>query len=187
LGIAQVPLDSLEIPAFIEAFFELLAFEFRAAEAAHGLAQIVVAEVLARGLQAITHIHFFLLFLGLLLNVVLRQRIILSLHCPATPETLRLIGAEQIKKLQRGSILINTARGAIVDAAAIPPAIRCGQLAGAGIDVLPTEPPPNDDPLIVAWRDPQDPCHDRVIIGPHAAFYCEEGLKDIRVTTQAAR
>jgi C-terminal binding protein len=122
------------------------------------------------------------------LDELLTQAHILSLHCPATPETLRLIGADQIKKLPRGSILINTARGAIVDVAAIPPAIRSGQLAGAGIDVLPTEPPPDDDPLIVAWRDPQDPCHDRVIIGPHAAFYCEEGLMDIRVkAAQACR
>lgn len=112
---------------------------------------------------------------------LLGQAYVLSLHCPATPETVGMIRAEQIARLPHGAFLINTARGTIVDTGAIVPAIQSGQLAGAGIDVLPAEPPPADDPLIVAWRDPANPCHDRVIIGPHAAFYSEEGLRDIRV------
>jgi D-3-phosphoglycerate dehydrogenase/C-terminal binding protein len=120
------------------------------------------------------------------LDELLGQAHILSLHCPATPETTGLIGARQLAHLPRGALLINTARGALVDSSAIPPAIRSGQLAGAGIDVLPVEPPPADDPLIVAWRDPADPCHDRVILVPHAAFYCEEGLMDIRVKAATA-
>jgi D-3-phosphoglycerate dehydrogenase/C-terminal binding protein len=73
-----------------------------------------------------------------------------------------------------------------VDVSAIPPAIRSGQLAGAGIDVLETEPPAADNPLVAAWRDPSDPCHNRVIINPHAAFYCEEGLLDIRIKASEA-
>jgi D-3-phosphoglycerate dehydrogenase/C-terminal binding protein len=97
-----------------------------------------------------------------------------------------MIGAGQIARMSRGSFLINTARGALVDTRAIPAAIRSGQLAGAGLDVLPLEPPAADDPLIRAWRDPADPCHDRVIIAPHAAFYCEEGLQDIRVKAAEA-
>ncbi len=120
------------------------------------------------------------------LDELLAQAHILSLHCPATPETTGMIGADQLASLPRGALLINTARGALVDASAIPPAIRSGQLAGAGIDVLPVEPPPPDDPLIVAWRDPADPCHDRLILVPHAAFYCEEGLMDIRVKAATA-
>ena len=88
--------------------------------------------------------------------------------------------------MKPGAMLINTARGVIVDTSAVPPAIRSGQLAGAGLDVLPVEPPPANDPLITAWRDPNDPCHDRVVISPHAAFYCEEGLMDIRVTASHA-
>jgi D-3-phosphoglycerate dehydrogenase/C-terminal binding protein len=115
---------------------------------------------------------------------LLAQSHVLSLHCPATEETRGLIGAAQIAALPRGALLINTARGALVDTQAIPPAIRAGQLNGAGLDVLPGEPPVPDDPLVAAWRDPGDPCHDRVILGPHAAFYCEEGLLDIR--TKAA-
>ena len=117
---------------------------------------------------------------------LLAQAHVLSLHCPATTETTGMIGAAQIAQLPRGSFLINTARGTIVNTAAIVPAIRSGQLAGAGIDVLPVEPPRPDDPLIAAWRHPDDPCHERVIIGPHAAFYCEEGIKDIRVKSAEA-
>ena len=67
-------------------------------------------------------------------------------------------------------------------------AIRRGKLAGAAIDVLPFEPPPADHPLLVAWRDVKDPCHDRVILNPHSAFYSEEGLLDMRVKgSQACR
>ncbi|MCY3020309.1 MAG: C-terminal binding protein [Planctomycetota bacterium] len=120
------------------------------------------------------------------LDELLAQAHVLSLHCPATPETLRMIGAAQIARMPRGSFLINTARGVVLDTSAIPPAIRSGQLAGAGVDVLPIEPPRDDDPLIAAWRDPSDPCHDRVVISPHAAFYSEEGMLDIRVKSAHA-
>ena len=68
-----------------------------------------------------------------------------------------------------------------MDAAAIPDAIASGQLAGAGIDVLETEPPPPDHPLIAAWRDPDHPAHHCVIVNPHSAFYCEEGLTEMRI------
>jgi D-3-phosphoglycerate dehydrogenase/C-terminal binding protein len=54
-------------------------------------------------------------------------------------------------------------------------------LGGAGIDVLEMEPPADDHPLIRAWRDPEHPAHERVILNPHAAFYCEEGLNEMRV------
>jgi D-3-phosphoglycerate dehydrogenase/C-terminal binding protein len=115
------------------------------------------------------------------LEELLRQSFVVSIHCPRSAETTRMIGAAQLACMPRGSFLINTARGAIVDTAAIPSAIESGQLAGAGIDVLPIEPPSTDDPLIQAWRDPTHPAHDRVIINPHAAFYSEEGLLDMRV------
>ena len=74
-----------------------------------------------------------------------------------------------------GSYLINTSRGGVVDVAAIPDAIASGQLAGAGIDVLPHEPPPADHPLLVAWRNPEHPAYHRVILNAHNAFYSEEG------------
>ncbi len=64
--------------------------------------------------------------------------------------------------------------------AAIPEAIASGQLAGAGIDVLEVEPPPDDHPLLLAWRDPKHPAYDRLIVNPHAAFYSEEGMQEMR-------
>ena len=118
---------------------------------------------------------------------LLEQVHVLSLHCPLTEQTRHLIDAEAIERMRPGSYLVNTARGAVVDTAAIPPAIESGRLAGAGIDVLEQE-PPLDDPLVRAWRDPAHPAHHRVIVNPHAAFYSEEGLMDTRVkSAQACR
>jgi len=114
------------------------------------------------------------------LDELLKQSFVVSLHTPLTPETRGVINAESIGRMPRGSFLVNTARGAVVDTAAIPPAIASGHLAGAGIDVLPVEPPAADDPLIRAWRDPAHPAHHRVIVNPHSAFYSEEGLLDMR-------
>jgi C-terminal binding protein len=111
---------------------------------------------------------------------LLGQCHVLSLHCPLSPETHKLIDAAALAQLPRGSFLVNTARGAVVDTAAVVPAIESGQLAGAALDVLPFEPPSPDDPLLRAWRDPRHPAHERVIINPHAAYYSEEGLLDIR-------
>jgi D-3-phosphoglycerate dehydrogenase/C-terminal binding protein len=108
------------------------------------------------------------------------QSLVLSLHCPLTEQTRSLVDAAALNRMPTGSFLINTARGAIVDTTAIPDAIASGRLAGAGIDVLPSEPPSGDDPLTRAWRDPEHPAHHRVLINPHAAFYCEEGLLEMR-------
>jgi D-3-phosphoglycerate dehydrogenase/C-terminal binding protein len=122
------------------------------------------------------------------LDELLAQSFVLSVHCPLTPETRHIVDARAIGLMHNGSYLVNTARGATVDATAIPAAIRTGKLAGAAIDVLPDEPPPDSHPLLMAWRDPGDRCHDRVIINPHSAFYSEEGLLDMRVKgSQACR
>jgi C-terminal binding protein len=122
------------------------------------------------------------------LDELLKQAFVLSLHCPLTPESKKMIDAAAIAKMPCGSFLVNTARGAIVDTSAIPDAIASGHLAGAAIDVLPTEPPAADDPFIRAWRDPKHPAHHRVIVNPHAAFYSEEGLLDMRIKgAQACR
>ncbi len=98
---------------------------------------------------------------------------------PLTESTRKMIDAEAIAKMPRGAYLINTA-GAAIDTAAVPPAIASGQLAGAGIDVLPEEPPRDDDPLVRSWHDPEQPAFHRVLINPHSAFYCEEGLMEMR-------
>ncbi|MBA4189070.1 MAG: C-terminal binding protein [Planctomycetaceae bacterium] len=122
------------------------------------------------------------------LDELCKQAFVLSVHCPLTPETKHIVDARTIALMPDRSFLVNTARGGTVDATAIPAAIRSGKLAGAAIDVLPMEPPPEDHPLLVAWRDVNDPCHDRVILNPHSAFYSEEGLLDMRVKgSQACR
>jgi D-3-phosphoglycerate dehydrogenase/C-terminal binding protein len=115
------------------------------------------------------------------LENLLRQSHVLSLHCPLTDETRGMIGENTTAMLPRGAIIINTSRGAVVNLPAMLRAIESGQLAGAGIDVLEKEPPHQDDPLLQAWRDPRHPAHDRLILNPHAAFYTEEGLRDMRV------
>lgn len=112
--------------------------------------------------------------------------LVVSIHCPLTDETQGMFDAAMIGQMRPGSYLVNTARGAIVDTAALPGAIASGRLAGAGIDVLATEPPPADDPLVAAWRNPQHPAHHRLILNPHMAFYSEEGLMDIRLKTAEA-
>jgi C-terminal binding protein len=122
------------------------------------------------------------------LDELLAEAHVISMHCPLTKDTNHMINAGSIAKMKRGSFLVNTARGGVVDTTAIPDAIASGQLAGAGIDVLEQEPPPPDDPLIVAWRNPNHPAYHRLIVNPHTAFYCEEGLLDMRSKgTEACR
>jgi D-3-phosphoglycerate dehydrogenase/C-terminal binding protein len=115
------------------------------------------------------------------LGELLAQAYVVSLHTPLTPETKHLINRETLAQMQPGSFVVNTARGGVVDVLAVLEAISSGHLRGAAIDVLETEPPPDDHPLIQAWRDPSHPAHDRLILNPHAAFYSEEGLVDMRV------
>ena len=117
-----------------------------------------------------------------------RQAFVLSLHCPLTDETRALVNANTLELLPQGAFLVNTARGGVVDTSAIPAALASGRLAGAGIDVLPQEPPAPEEPLLVAWRDRSHPAFERLIVNPHAAFYSEEGLLDMRAKgTDACR
>jgi C-terminal binding protein len=115
------------------------------------------------------------------LEELLSQAMVVSCHTPLTPETRHIMNARTIELMPRGSYLINTSRGDVVDVTAIPDAIASGRLAGAGIDVLPHEPPPADSPLMRAWRDPNHPCYERLIVNAHIAFYSEEGLRDMSV------
>jgi len=120
------------------------------------------------------------------LDELLASSLVVSLHCPLSDETHHMIDAATITRMPRGSYLVNTARGPIVDTRAVPEAILSGHLAGAGFDVLEREPPPPDDPLLAAWKDPNQPARHRVIINPHAAFYSEQGLLDMRLKSAEA-
>jgi glycerate dehydrogenase len=92
---------------------------------------------------------------------------IVSLHCPLTPATRGLIGARELALMKRDALLINTARGALVDGAALAAALKAGRLGGAGIDVLPQEPPVAGDPLL----DPRIP---NLLLTPHVAWAARE-------------
>jgi C-terminal binding protein len=115
------------------------------------------------------------------LRELMEQSDAVSLHCPLTPETKHLINSETLAWMKPGGYLVNTARGAVVEPNSVLHALAAGHLAGAALDVLTTEPPPDNEPLLVAWRDPAHPAHDRLIINPHAAFYSEEGLDEMRI------
>jgi D-3-phosphoglycerate dehydrogenase/C-terminal binding protein len=115
------------------------------------------------------------------LGQLLNQSRVVSLHCPLTDETHHMIDRQTLAELPAGSYLVNTARGAVVDAAAVLDSLTAGHLAGAALDVLETEPPGEDEPLIAAWRDSSHPASERLIINPHAAFYSLDGLLDMRI------
>ena len=102
---------------------------------------------------------------------LLERSDIVSLHCPLTAETQNLIGAAEICRMKRNAILINTARGGLVDPQALVDALRGGALAGAGIDVLREEPPAHGDPLL-------DYDGDNLILTPHIAWATVEARQN---------
>lgn len=82
------------------------------------------------------------------LDTVLAESDVITLHLPLIPSTRHMIGLEQFKKMKRTAILINTARGGLVDEAALVQALKEGLIAGAGFDVLTKEPPKEGNPLL---------------------------------------
>ncbi len=114
------------------------------------------------------------------LSELLALSYVVSVHCPLTEETGSMIGEEEIRQIPQGGFLVNTARGGIVDTASVIDSLSKGHLVGAGIDVLEKEPPPEDSSVLSAWRNPEHPAHDRLILNPHTAFYCEEGCEEFR-------
>ncbi len=106
----------------------------------------------------------------------------LSVHAPLTPETRGMLGREELALLPKGAVVVNTARGPIVDIDAIAELLRAGHLAGVGLDVVPVEPPVEPVPeLIRAYRAREAWVEGRLIITPHSAFHDPEAWEDIRV------
>lgn len=96
---------------------------------------------------------------------------VVSVHAPLTPETRHAVGAAELAAMKPGAILVNTARGAIVDTVALATALRDGPLGGAGIDVFEEAPLPADHPLRAC---------ENVVLTPHSAAYTEEALAEVR-------
>jgi D-3-phosphoglycerate dehydrogenase len=111
---------------------------------------------------------------------LLRRADVVSLHVPLTERTRGLIGAPELALMKPGGILINVARGGVVDLEAVHDALKSGHLAAAGIDVLPKEPPVPAPALIEAWRKDEPWLAGRLVVTPHAAFYSEAGYYDMR-------
>jgi len=111
---------------------------------------------------------------------LLAEADIVSLHCPLTEATKDLIGHTTIAQMKMGAILINTARGGIVNLDALEQGLRTSKICAAGLDVLPVEPLDRAHPLIAAWLAQEDWLEGRLILTPHAAFYTPESLIDMR-------
>lgn len=95
------------------------------------------------------------------LDAVFEVADVVSLHLPLTNETSGLVDRRRLALMKRGSLLVNVSRGGLVDPVALVEALDAGRLAGAGLDVLPVEPPRAGDPLLG---------HPQILLSPHAAF-----------------
>jgi C-terminal binding protein len=118
------------------------------------------------------------------LDTLLAVSDVVSLHVPLTGETRHMINATTLGKMKPGAILVNTARGDVVNVDDLADALESRRIGGAGIDVLPTEPPGEDLPLIRLWRRTQEPLVN-LIITAHCAFYSEAAFVELR--TKAAQ
>jgi D-3-phosphoglycerate dehydrogenase / 2-oxoglutarate reductase len=117
---------------------------------------------------------------GVSLDELLASSDFVSVHAPLTPQTRGLIGAGAFAKMKPGALLINTARGPLIDEKALIAALDSGRIGGAALDVIETEPPPKGSPLIG---------RPNVVLTPHTAFYSVEALEELQAkcATDVAR
>ena len=150
--------------------------------------------VLAYDLRPIGHMADALGFEYVPLERLLAESDVVSLHCPYLPATHHLISAERLALMKPKAILINTARGALVDTPALVEALRSGRLAGAGLDVLEDEAAIREEGEMLSRRYDEAALAtlvqntilmrmDNVIVTPHIAFNSEEALDKILQTT----
>ena len=101
---------------------------------------------------------------------VLAESDVISLHCPLTPDTKNIIGINEFRKMKRSALVINTSRGGLVDEQALIQALDQGLIAGAGFDVLTTEPPKSGHPLLDVRRT-------NFILTPHVAWASDGAMQ----------
>ncbi|MFQ5745644.1 MAG: hydroxyacid dehydrogenase [Gemmatimonadota bacterium] len=106
------------------------------------------------------------------LDTLLTEADFLTIHVPATPETIGLIGPEELSRLKPSAYLVNAARGGVVDESALADALAAGRLAGAAVDVFEAEPLPNDHPLLEAPH---------VILTPHLGAATAAAQREVAV------
>jgi len=114
------------------------------------------------------------------LEALLASADVVSLHCPLSAETECMINDDTLAAMKSGALLINTARGGLIDIPALERALRAGQIDGAGIDVLPNEPPDPSAPLLQAFKRREPWIDGRLLLTPHAAWYSPDGHADMR-------
>lgn len=114
------------------------------------------------------------------LQALLAESDVISLHCPLTEDNRNMIDAAALRAIKRDALLINTARGGLVDLGALETALREGHLGGAGLDVLPEEPPDPAHPLIEAFRHREPGLDGRLLLTPHVAWFSAAGRADLR-------
>jgi D-3-phosphoglycerate dehydrogenase len=138
----------------------------------------LVPKAKAFGLRVVTHDPYLAPELARELDVelvsfddLLQRSDFISVHAPLTPQTRGLMNAAAFAKAKKGVLVINTARGPLIDEAALVQALDSGQVGGAALDVLATEPPPKDSPLLG---------RDNVILSPHTAFYSVDALNELQ-------
>ena len=107
------------------------------------------------------------------LEELLSRSDVLTLHCPSTPQTRRMLDARALAKLKKGALLVNVARGDIIDTDALVQALRDGQIAGAALDVCDPEPIPSEHPLLKMRN---------VVLAPHVASVSEVAVRTLRET-----
>jgi D-3-phosphoglycerate dehydrogenase / 2-oxoglutarate reductase len=105
------------------------------------------------------------------LNEIIREADYLSVHVPLVKDTFHLLNAERFSQMKKNAVIINTARGPIIDEKALIEALETGTIAGAALDVTEEEPISIDSPLLNM---------DNVIITPHSAWYSEEAMVELR-------
>jgi D-3-phosphoglycerate dehydrogenase len=106
------------------------------------------------------------------LEELLRGSDFISLHVPLTDETFHMIGEKEFSLMKKNAIIINTCRGKVIDEKSLYKALRNSIISGAGLDVLETEPPEKDNPLLKM---------ENVVVTPHVAWYSEDSIERLKV------